>query len=157
MPPARLDHSFFDGEVRPHLGSILLERGLVKHDQLDQALEERARTGELLGETLVRLGYVFEDELARVLAAQEGLEFVDVAAVSADPSAAALLDMELSDRLRAIPLRFTDEALVVAVADPLMPGLRQRLEEATGWPVKLVVTTPSAVSTGWRLIRRRRI
>jgi hypothetical protein len=152
--PARLDHSFFEEEVRPHLGSILLEKGLVSHGQLDHALEERKQTGELLGEVLVRLGYVFEDELARVLAAQEGLEFVDVAAVSADPSAARLLDRELSEQLRAIPIRFVDDRLVVAVADPMLPNLKRQLEAATGRSVQMVVTMPSAIGTAWRLMRR---
>ena len=68
MTAARLDHTFFDREVRPQLGSILLDKGFVTSEQLDRALAERVQGDELLGETLVRLGYVFEEDLARVLA-----------------------------------------------------------------------------------------
>src|SRR5438045_1241912 len=70
MTAARLDHTFFDREVRPQLGSILLDKGFVTAEQLERALAERAQAEELLGETLVRLGYVFEEDLARVHASR---------------------------------------------------------------------------------------
>jgi hypothetical protein len=154
VQPGRLDHVFFDQEVRPHLGSLLLQRGLITHDQLDTALEERQRTGELLGETLVRLGYVFEDDIARVLAAQEGLEFVDVGIVRIDAHAAVRLDRELAERLGAIPIRFAEDGLVVAVANPLELQLVEQLESAARARVQLVVSTPSAIRTAWREVVR---
>jgi len=41
MRPARLDHSFFEDEPRSHLGALLLRKGLVTNEELDQALEEK--------------------------------------------------------------------------------------------------------------------
>ena len=64
MRPARLDHSFFDDEPRSHLGALLLRKGLVTHDELDQALAQR-EPGELLGEALCRLRIWFENDIAR--------------------------------------------------------------------------------------------
>ena len=58
MRPARLDHTFFENEPRSHLGALLLRKGLVSNEGLDQALEQR-EPGELLGEALVRLGFCF--------------------------------------------------------------------------------------------------
>jgi hypothetical protein len=52
---------------------LLVEKGLITEAQLDEALAERNVRGGLLGETLVRLGFVFEDELARTLAEQAGV------------------------------------------------------------------------------------
>ena len=40
MRPARLDHTFFENEPRSHLGALLLRKGLVSNEQLDQALEQ---------------------------------------------------------------------------------------------------------------------
>src|SRR5436305_600692 len=54
----RLDHTHFDRELRPPLGSMLVRKGLLTKEQLDEALAERAQTGELLGQALLRRGWV---------------------------------------------------------------------------------------------------
>ena len=51
--PLRLDHSYFEHEVRPMLGSILVQKGWVSHERLDAALAEVKVTGMRLGETLL--------------------------------------------------------------------------------------------------------
>jgi hypothetical protein len=89
MRPARLDHTFFENEPRAHLGALLLRKGLLTNDELD-ALEEREQ-GELLGEALVRLRICFEDDIARVLAEQATVEFVDIGITSVDLRAASML------------------------------------------------------------------
>lgn len=145
MRPARLDHTFFEHEPRSHLGALLLRKGLVTHDELDRALEERQH-GELLGEALVRLRIAFEDDIARVLAEQAGVEFVDIGIVSVDYQAARLLRPEQATELRAIPIRVHADGVVsVAVADPTDETLRPKLQLALGQPVRLLVTTQSAL------------
>ena len=62
--PLRLDHGYFEKEVRPMLGSILVEKGWVTHERLDAALEQARLTGMRLGETLLARGWLFEPELA---------------------------------------------------------------------------------------------
>ena len=83
MRPARLDHTFFDNEPRSHLGALLLRKGLVTNEELDQALEQKQQ-GEFLGEALVRLRFCFENDIARVLAEQAGVEFIDIGITSVD-------------------------------------------------------------------------
>jgi len=70
----RLDHGYFENEVRPMLGAILLQKGWVSHDKLDAALEASRISGMRLGETLLSRGWLFEPELAAALA--EGIEIV---------------------------------------------------------------------------------
>jgi type II secretion system (T2SS) protein E len=151
MTAARLDHTFFEREVRPQLGSILLDKGFITTDQLDQALVERAENRELLGEALVRLGYVFEDDLARVLAEQAGVPFLNLDAVDVDRYAAAVVPRELGETLVALPVRFTPEGgLVVAVADPTDERLMRRLASEIKCPIVLEVAAASCIRAGWR-------
>src|SRR5436305_10325510 len=146
MRPARLDHTFFDQEVRPQLGSLLLEKGLVTEAQLDHALTERTANGGLLGETLVKLGYIFEDELARVLAEQSGVPFVNLDTIPVDAQAALVLPRELGESLAALPVRFTPEGgLVIAVADPTDEKLVPALQSAIGCPIVLSIATASSI------------
>jgi type IV pilus assembly protein PilB len=147
--PARLDHVFFDNAVRPQLGSLLLEKGLVTVGQLDTALAQR--NGGLLGEALVRLGYIFEDELARVLAEQFGVPFVSLDTIPVDAQAARVLPPELGESLLALPVRFTPEGgLVIAVADPTDPKLVPALQSAIRCPIVLSIATASSIRYGWR-------
>jgi hypothetical protein len=146
MRPARLDHTFFDDEPRSHLGALLLRKGLVTNEELDQALEDRER-GELLGEALVRLRFCFEDDIARVLAQQANVEFVDIGVTSVDHRAVELLPARQAEEFRAIPLRLhPDESVSVAVADPTDESLLPSLKLALGGrEVRLLVTTQSAL------------
>ena len=151
--PARLDHTFFDHEVRPQLGALLLEKGLVTSAQLDQALAARQAKGGLLGETLVGLGYIFEDELARVLAAQFGVPFVNLDTIPVDAQAARVLPRELGESLPALPVRFTPEGyLVIAVADPTDEKLVPALQSAIRCPVVLSIATASSIRYAWKTI-----
>jgi hypothetical protein len=150
MRPARLDHNFFDNEPRSHLGALLLRKGLLTNDELDRALEQK-ETGELLGEALVRLRICFEDDIARVLAAQANVEFVDIGVTSVDRRAVELLAWPEAEQMRAIPLRLhPDDSVSVAVADPTDESLLPSLKLALGGrAVRLLVTTQSALRAAW--------
>jgi hypothetical protein len=99
----------------------------------------------------VRLRICFEDDIARVLAEQANVEFVDIGVTSVDYRAVELLPREIAERLRAIPLRLHPDGTVsVAVADPTDETLLPELKLAMGTPpVRLLVTTPSALRAAW--------
>ena len=115
MRPARLDHTFFENEPRSHLGALLLRKGLVSNEELDRALEQRQQ-GELLGEALVRLRFCFENDIARVLAEQANVDFIDIGITSVDHRAVELLPWAQAEELRAIPVRLHPDG-DVSVAD----------------------------------------
>jgi hypothetical protein len=150
VAPLRLDHKYFEHEVRPRLGSILVEKGWVSHAQLDTALEESQITGMRLGETLLAQGWLFEPELACALAEQFGLRYVDLVRHPLDPGAARLLPVEVARRMFAVPVRFLEAGRVeVAVADPADADA-EALEKILGRGVDLVVGERSAIQDAWR-------
>ena len=108
---------------RLQLGALLVEKGLITEAQLSEALVERRLNGGFLGETLVRLGFVFEDELARTLAEQAGVPFVNLEANPVDRYAAGTLSRALGESLLALPVRFTPEG-----------GLRRRSKQPESAP-----------------------
>jgi hypothetical protein len=151
MRPGNLNLAYFDEKPRPQLGSLLLGKGLITEAQLDEALAERRERGGLLGETLVRLGFIFEDELARVLAEQTEMPFVNLDAIPVDRFAAATLPRSLGESLLALPVRFTPEgSLVIAVADPLDETVLPQLQLALTCPIVLAIATASSIRAGWR-------
>jgi type IV pilus assembly protein PilB len=146
LPPIPLGQ-----KPRLQLGELLIEKGLITQAQLDEALVECRENGGLLGEALVRLGFVFEDELARTLAEQAGVPFVNLDANPVDRYAAGTLPRSLGESLPALPVRFTPEGgLVVAVADPTDETLLPRLQSAISCPIVLMVAAASSIRNNWR-------
>src|SRR2546423_12300354 len=118
-----MQHTHFDREFRPQLGALLVRKGLLTKERLDEALSERAQTGELLGQVLLRRGWIFEDELARVLAEQHDLEFLNLRSVGVDRRLLPLIPAEAGQRLPAVPVRqLEDGQILTAVADPHAPA-----------------------------------
>ena len=148
--PPRLDHGYFEEEVRPRLGTILLKKGWISNDKLDAALEASRISGMRLGETLLSRGWLFEPELACALAEQFGLRYVDLVRHPLDPRAAALLPKEVARRMFAVPVRFFESGAVeVAVADPGDADV-DALEQMLGRRVELVVGERSVIQDAWR-------
>ena len=148
----RLDHSYFDDEMRPHLGAVLLQSRMLQPEQLDDALSQQQGTGRRLGEILIERGWLFPQDLARGLALQFGIDYVDIQRVSVDLRAAACLDPEIGQRLSAVPVRFlADGGVLVAVADPTGAGLAE-VQASITRPVAFAVTELADIQQAWRMI-----
>ncbi len=128
-----------------HLGTMLLEEGLITRNQLDHAVEVQGRSGTPLGRVLVDEGLVAEAELVKALARQIGIEYVDLAEANIDPSAAALVPDYLADRYTVIPIGFEDDRLIVAMADPANVLAIDDLRAITGMDILPKVATRSDV------------
>jgi type IV pilus assembly protein PilB len=128
------------------LGDILTERGLVTPQQLDSALEEQQRVGRSLGRILVEQGVLSEGQLVAALAAQIGLQFVDLTDVQIDPSAARSVPAHICRRYNALPIAYEDGRLTVAMADPANVFAMDDIRSLTGLEVRPVVATRSDVT-----------
>ncbi len=128
-----------------HLGTMLLEEGLLTREQLDHAVAVQADSGTPLGRVLVDEGLVQETELVKALARQIGIEYVDLTEVSIDPSAAALVPDYIAERYTVIPIALEDSKLVVAMADPANVLAIDDLRAITGLDILPRVATRSEV------------
>ena len=86
MSDAVIEHTN-DSGIRTALGTLLIEAGHLDGDRLDEALRIGADTGERLGEVVVRMGWASEDDLAKLLAKQWHLRYVERSAISFDADA----------------------------------------------------------------------
>jgi type IV pilus assembly protein PilB len=137
-----------DAPARRPLGALLLRDGLIGAEQLEEALVEKDRTGSRLGEILLSRGWVDPTMLARMLAEQHGLDFVDLDAEAVDRSVAALLPEQYARRYQALPVKFISGGLVlVAVADPTNVVASDDLRLALGLNVRLAVASAPAIAS----------
>lgn len=107
-----------NGSPPLRVGDLLASKGLITQEQLAQALMESRATGELVGQVLLRKRWVFEDELARTLAQQWSLPYLNLMAVGVDWGAARMLPADVGREAAAIPVRFQGSSVLVAFADP---------------------------------------
>ena len=127
---------------RAPLGSLLLRDGLITPEQLELALAEKETSDRRLGEILVANDFSSGAEVARALAEQHELEFVDLARAEIDPQVVALLPEKLARRYEALPVRFlSEEVVLVAVADPTDILASDDLRLALGVQIRLAVAS----------------
>ena len=101
------------------LGSLLIRDGVVTNEQLEAALGEKDATGKRVGDILVDHQWATTADLARALAEQWNLEFVDILNVEIQPEAVKLLSEPIVRRFRSLPIRYLSKNLVlVAISDP---------------------------------------
>lgn len=123
------------------LGDILLDEGLVTEGQLMAALDEQAVRGESLGRVLVEIGMLSESQLVRALAAQVGMEFVELADYPVDRNAVALLPGAVCRRYTVLPVAIVEGALLLAMSDPGNVLAVDDARTLSGLPVRTVVST----------------
>src|SRR6267142_2337920 len=100
------------------LGEILLKEGLITQDQLKKALLEQKNTGMRLGYTLVKLGFVEETEISKMLARQYRMPAVDLSRFEVDPKIIKLIPPDVAIKHTVLPLKREGRTLTVAIADP---------------------------------------
>ncbi|MEJ5337782.1 MAG: type IV pilus assembly ATPase PilB [Thermus sp.] len=123
------------------LGELLVEKGLISRDTLEEALVEQEKTGDLLGRILVRKG-LDEKALYRVLAEQNGLEFLeDTAGLTPALEATRLLLRSDALRYSAVPVGLKDGKVEVVLSDPRH---KAQVEELLGKPAHFYLTLPRA-------------
>jgi hypothetical protein len=135
---------------RRALGTMLVEKGLLEGGQLDEALRIGDENGERLGEVVVRLGWVSEEDLAKVLAEQWHLRYLDRSGISFDADALRRLSREEATRLEALPMHVDrDGLLAVALAEPTEARLLA-LRDLLGDRIQPVVVPKTALDLGLR-------
>jgi type IV pilus assembly protein PilB len=128
---------------RKPLGQLLLDRGLVKAEQLERALEEQRRSNhqKLLGEVLVELRICSEDQITEALAQAYGVPYARISPRIADPKVIACLPKEFLEKHQVLPLFLVEGILTVAVPEPANVFLVEEIERLSGYQVQVVAAT----------------
>jgi general secretion pathway protein E len=129
------------------IGKILVEQGLAPA-ALDQALERQRDEGGLLGDLLLGMKAISEEDLAKGLASQMGLEYgrelpkaedIDVALVEKLP-------INFAKQQKLMPLaRVADDQILVAVADPLAVHALDDVRTLLGLDPVPIVAAPARI------------
>ena len=119
---------------RKKLGKILADWGVVSSDQADRAAKAGKASGKRIGEALVEAGACSEEHVAKALAKQFGLEFVDLGAPGVGEQVdKTALDEQLIKKYLVLPMGESGGKMRLLIHDPmdleLLDNLRFRLNK----------------------------
>src|SRR5438552_78226 len=117
---------------RPRLGTLLIQRQILTPEQLEAAVRYQTAAGCRLGEALIELGFCSDADVARSLADQLEIPFVDLDQDPPDAASISLLPRDVAFEYNVVPVRTEGTRLVVAVLDPYNIQLDEILRRATG-------------------------
>ncbi len=114
------------------LGNLLVQEGVITPNQLLDALLEQQEKGGLLGEVLVRLKLITDESVIfKVVARQQGVEYVQVSALEIPSTVLDLIPAKLANHYRVLPISHDQNALTVAISNVLNVQALDDLEVVT--------------------------
>ncbi len=128
------------------LGELLIQKGLVSRKDLDTALKEHQKTGQFLGSTLVRLGFMGEGELYTVLSEQLKIPYVRIKGLNIEASIIEKVPARFACHYKLMPVKFDKNTLTVAVTDPMDVRTLDDLKLLLGCDVVGVLGNESDIS-----------
>ncbi|MCC6346658.1 MAG: type II/IV secretion system protein, partial [Nitrospirales bacterium] len=100
------------------IGDLLKAKGLINDRQLRIALTHQRITGDLLGDAFIKLGFVSAKEMARILAEQSGLEFIDLGLFPVSDEALRVVPKDIAEKTGFMPLAVENGRLAIGVTNP---------------------------------------
>jgi len=128
------------------IGDILIEKHIITQQELDLALKEHQNTKEFLGQTLVRLNFVTEEKLLRVLAEQQGIQFVDLKETTIPDSVIENVPAKFAWHYKVMPTRIDGNVLTVAISNPFDMWPVDDLETNLGYRVEIALAVSSDIT-----------
>lgn len=118
---------------------LFVEQGFIDQGLVEDILQDTARTGKSVVQTLVDFGLLSEPEFYERLAEILGTELVDLSALEITPEIARLLPGGLARLHGAMPIGMSGNAIAVCLVDPLNPQVAEDLRFAVGRDIHVVV------------------
>lgn len=127
--------------ISKQLGELLIERGIITREKLDRALIVQKESGGLLGQILVKLEFVKEEEIAQSLTAQFGFPYLPLENYEIDPTITKLVPKNVALQYMLVPIDKIGNVLTIAMADPLNGQAVEDIELVTKCKVQVFVST----------------
>ena len=130
---------------RKRLGDLLVERGFLTPEQLEETLKRQSKAGKRLGDMLVDEGLISEDQLTEVISERLSIPRVSLDTMIIDPSVIQRVPVDLARRYTIIPVFAIGNTLTLAMADPLNFIAIDDIKYRTGAEIKRAVSTISEI------------
>jgi type IV pilus assembly protein PilB len=128
------------------LGDLLVSENLITPTQLTEATELQRRSGNRLGHCLVKLGFVSDDDITKVLSRRYGVPSINLSYFEIDPAVIQLIPMDTAQKYQVLPLSRVGSVLTIAMLDPTNVSALDDLKFMTGFNIEPVVASETALA-----------
>jgi len=137
---------------KKRLGDILIDCNLITMDQLKQALAFQKEKGVKLGQALIDLGFVTEDDIIWALGNQLNISFIHLNPQIVDPSVLKLISPDFAKEYRIMPLHKMGSQLSVCMVDPLETEVIENLAAKTQLNISVSICTKFDFETTYNAV-----
>ncbi|NQV23216.1 MAG: pilus assembly protein PilB, partial [Rhodopirellula sp.] len=128
------------------LGQILVDLGYLTEDQLWDVLENQKQSpGEVIGQVAVRMELVTPAQVTEALAEQWGMPVINLSETNVPSKVLELVPQTMAELYKIMPISLKNDVLTVAMADPQNVGALDDLRNFLGYDVRGAVSSPDEV------------
>lgn len=142
-------------KLKMRLGDLLVHENVIQAEQLTEALQSQKLSGRKLGQTLIDLGMVTEEQLLNFLAQQLNLPLIDILLHQPQPNVVKLLPEVKARRFRSIVLEDQGSHLLVGMTDPADLATFDALSNALTKPINIAVVRETQLLNAFDTYYRR--
>jgi type IV pilus assembly protein PilB len=129
------------------LKGMLIDESLCTEDQLIEIEEEHERTGKVFQDLLVDYEIISKDELLGLIARNLGTDVVDLSGLEIEKNIIDMIDAPTIRMYGVLPLKYEDETLTVASANPLNYQIAEELNFILGKNIFIVIAPEDQIDT----------
>ncbi len=131
---------------KQRIGDVITSKGYASPAEIENVLEAAKNIDKRVGQVLLEAGVISEEQLARSLAFQHGVKFINLFNFHIEPRFFETISYELMDRYQFVPYEEEGGRLIIAVSDPTNIIMVDELELLLGRPLGICVATKASIA-----------
>jgi type IV pilus assembly protein PilB len=143
-------------KTKMRIGDIIVQKGYVTSVQMQEAFRQQKATGLRLGEQLLQMGLITEDNILECLCWQNDVPMMSLAGVEVSPSAYRKLSEDYIEQSHVLPVDLQDGQITVVHSDPLnLSFIADEVSHKSGCKVQIFAATEASIKEAIKLYKDR--
>ncbi|MFA5335011.1 MAG: ATPase, T2SS/T4P/T4SS family, partial [Candidatus Omnitrophota bacterium] len=131
--------------IKERLSEILIKKGTISEEKLNQALQVQKDQGGSLGDILVSQGVINQRDLLAILSQELGIPPISLSKYKIDPEISKFIPKKIAINYQIMPVSKMGNILTVAMSDPLNVFALDDIKNVTGMDISPIITTADDV------------
>ena len=137
-------------DKKTRLGDILLRCKAITEQELDVALEEQKKSGNRLGEVLLKKSMVSDETMRQALCTQLNIPYIDISRINIDRNLTKIINRDYAYRHKIIPISMTESSITLAMDDPTNNEVVAELEMFIRLKINIVTSSQVAITEAFK-------
>ena len=133
--------------AKKRLGEILIDEGCLTGKELERGLELQKKEGGLIGNLLIRMGAITEEELVAALARQLSLPFIRISNYSVNRAVLKRVPKDVAVSYLLFPFDEDEGTFSIAVTDPLNNEAFEAVKKSVSSHIQVFLSTPAEIKS----------